>query len=357
MVTRILSGPVTRTVSVDSGSPIASRFPSAARIGGSCPLSQRSTCHSPPRRLWTNSGWAVASSCSSKPPFSDRAFARIDELAVGNREVLGSVKRGDERRPVRASPADERAHFFVRSFDRCQASRRDAGGEASSGPDQHDRVAGAFEDRRSRLWQSAERGGPRAEALKDDFVLVHPDDAVAQNGNRLRPFTQAPNGQTTERVRGPHSGDRDNHAARHARHRRQSPSHRPHMATLPGGDRRSSVLLRLQLLDLLLQALDHVGVAQRGDVAERAALGDVAQQPAHDLARARLRQVVGPDHALGARELADPLGDRSRIPSTVSSSPSTRPAASRRRRSPGPVSSSCWPMTAASATVVVRHDR
>ena len=43
---------------------------------------------------------------------------------------------------------------------------------------------------------------------------------------------------------------------------------------------------------------------------ERAALGDVAQQPAHDLARARLGQVVGPDDPLGAGELADPLGDR-----------------------------------------------
>ena len=45
------------------------------------------------------------------------------------------------------------------------------------------------------------------------------------------------------------------------------------------------------------------------DVAELAALGDVAQQAAHDLPRAGLRQVVGPDDPLRARELADPLGD------------------------------------------------
>ena len=52
-----------------------------------------------------------------------------------------------------------------------------------------------------------------------------------------------------------------------------------------------------------------VRVAQRRHVAELAALGDVAQQPAHDLARARLGQVVGPDDAPRARELADALGD------------------------------------------------
>src|ERR687890_1857223 len=71
----------------------------------------------------------------------------------------------------------------------------------------------------------------------------------------------------------------------------------------------TSVLLLLALLDLALELLHHVGVAQRGDVAELLALGDVAQQAAHDLARPRLRQVVGPDDALGPRELADPLGD------------------------------------------------
>src|SRR3954451_23396676 len=69
---------------------------------------------------------------------------------------------------------------------------------------------------------------------------------------------------------------------------------------------RLAVALRVALLDLALELLHHVRVAQRGHVAELAALGDVAQQPAHDLARARLGQVVGPDDALGPRELADP---------------------------------------------------
>src|SRR4051812_16845902 len=68
------------------------------------------------------------------------------------------------------------------------------------------------------------------------------------------------------------------------------------------------VLLLLALLHLALELLHHVRVAERRDVAELLALGDVAQQAAHDLARARLRQVVGPDDALGPRELADALG-------------------------------------------------
>src|SRR5438874_2596938 len=45
------------------------------------------------------------------------------------------------------------------------------------------------------------------------------------------------------------------------------------------------------------------------DVAKLTAVGHVAEEAAHDLARARLRQVVGPDHALGPGLLADPAGD------------------------------------------------
>src|SRR4051812_27799880 len=70
----------------------------------------------------------------------------------------------------------------------------------------------------------------------------------------------------------------------------------------------SLVLFLLALLDLALELVHHVRVAERRDVAELLALGDVAQQPAHDLARARLGQVVGPDDALGPRQLADALG-------------------------------------------------
>src|SRR5258708_15455027 len=69
------------------------------------------------------------------------------------------------------------------------------------------------------------------------------------------------------------------------------------------------ILLAASRLDPLLELAHDVRVAQRRHVAELAPLGDVAQQPAHDLARARLRQVARPDDALRARELADPLGD------------------------------------------------
>src|SRR3954467_6979241 len=72
---------------------------------------------------------------------------------------------------------------------------------------------------------------------------------------------------------------------------------------------RSLVLFLLALLHLTLELLHDVRVAERRDVAELLALGDVAQQAAHDLARARLRQVVGPDDAVRRCELADPLGD------------------------------------------------
>ena len=112
-----------------------------------------------------------------------------------------------------------------------------------------------------------------------------------------------------------------------------------------------SFLLRLDLLDALLQLRHHGRVAQRRHVAERAALGDVAQQAAHDLARARLGQVVGPDDPLRPGELADPLGDRladaldRRLVAVRA-----RPASVTNATIAWPVSSSCWPITAASAT-------
>src|SRR5688500_3241146 len=98
------------------------------------------------------------------------------------------------------------------------------------------------------------------------------------------------------------------------RRRRTAPSRRMTSRTSSGAAG-AAMPMRLPLVgaaalgDLLLQLLHDRRVAQRRDVAELAALGDVAQQAAHDLARARLGQVAGPDDALGARELADPLGD------------------------------------------------
>src|SRR3954453_14600148 len=135
---------------------------------------------------------------------------------------------------------------------------------------------------------------------------------------------------------------------------------------------RSLVLFLLALLHLALELLHDVRVAERRDVAELLALGDVAQQAAHDLARARLGQVVGPDDALGPREFADPLGNLladvvagvavgrprfpirlapcSRMSLTRASSPSRSPSSVTNAATDWPVSSSLWPMHAASAT-------
>src|SRR3954468_3005112 len=72
---------------------------------------------------------------------------------------------------------------------------------------------------------------------------------------------------------------------------------------------RSLVLFLLAPLHLALELLHDVRVAERRDVAHLLALGDVAQQAAHDLARAGLRQVVRPDDPLRPGELADALRD------------------------------------------------
>ena len=102
---------------------------------------------------------------------------------------------------------------------------------------------------------------------------------------------------------------------------------------------------------LAVELLHHVRVAQRRDVAELAALGDVAQQPAHDLAGARLRQVVGPDDPLRPRELADPLRRRARgSRRRARRRPRGRPRSVTKAQIAWPVSSSVWPITAASAT-------
>ena len=55
--------------------------------------------------------------------------------------------------------------------------------------------------------------------------------------------------------------------------------------------------------------LDDLGVGERGDVAEGSATRHVSEQPAHDLARSRLRKVVGEDQAVWSRDLADLVSD------------------------------------------------
>src|ERR1700759_4291392 len=87
------------------------------------------------------------------------------------------------------------------------------------------------------------------------------------------------------------------------------PPNRQLGVTAPGGRRAGLLGFAPASGDLLLQLLHHVRVAQRGDVTELPALRDVAQQPAHYLARAGLGQIVAPDDPLRPGELADLLGD------------------------------------------------
>src|ERR1041384_498166 len=70
-------------------------------------------------------------------------------------------------------------------------------------------------------------------------------------------------------------------------------------------------------LKVLLQLFEDLGILQRRDVLrDLLALRDRAQQPAHDLARARLRQIVAEADVLrlgdGADLLADPVAHLSR---------------------------------------------
>src|SRR5690606_21622544 len=58
-----------------------------------------------------------------------------------------------------------------------------------------------------------------------------------------------------------------------------------------------------------LELVDDVRVREGRDVTELAALGDVLEQAAHDLAGAGLRQVLGEQHLRRPGDLADALAD------------------------------------------------
>src|ERR1700730_2272751 len=60
---------------------------------------------------------------------------------------------------------------------------------------------------------------------------------------------------------------------------------------------------------LVLQPGDHRGVREGGRVAQSLALGDVAEQTAHDLAAAGLRQIGSEDQVVRSRQRADLLRD------------------------------------------------
>ena len=126
------------------------------------------------------------------------------------------------------------------------------------------------------------------------------------------------------------------------------------LAGREGGGLVVTVILRsgrVPLLDLALELLHHVGVAQRGDVAELAALGDVAEQAAHDLAGTGPGRSPAQMMRFGRANLPMREATRSWISSISASVPSSStPSSVTNAVMAWPVSSSAWPMTAASAT-------
>ena len=87
---------------------------------------------------------------------------------------------------------------------------------------------------------------------------------------------------------------------------RPAPSAR-NSASAPDSGARSNAHSSLRRGGLIADLLDDLGVRERRDVAERVAARDVAQQPAHDLPGARLRQVRREDDLVGLRDRADHL--------------------------------------------------
>src|SRR3954468_19034166 len=71
---------------------------------------------------------------------------------------------------------------------------------------------------------------------------------------------------------------------------------------------RGPLFLGVAALHAVLNHLCDSGIPESGDVSELATLGNVAQQPPHDLARTRFRQIIRVDEALRPCELSDLLG-------------------------------------------------
>src|SRR5450759_1066029 len=71
----------------------------------------------------------------------------------------------------------------------------------------------------------------------------------------------------------------------------------------------NGTLVLLRRAAVVADHLHHPGICQRGGVAEDAVLGDVAQEPAHDLARSGLGQVGREHQELRPSDRADHIGD------------------------------------------------
>jgi len=73
----------------------------------------------------------------------------------------------------------------------------------------------------------------------------------------------------------------------------------------PGPGRETGERERLVALDLLADLLGDARIPQRRRVAEILVVGDVLEQPSHDLARTRLREVLTEGDGVGPGEGAD----------------------------------------------------
>ena len=103
-------------------------------------------------------------------------------------------------------------------------------------------------------------------------------------------------------------------------------------------------------LILFFQFRHHRRIGQCRRVAQRPAIGDIAQQPAHDFAAAGFRQLCREKNFVGPGDRADLLGDMA-LSSSVSASLASIPAFSdTNAQIAWPLISCALPTTAASAT-------
>ena len=147
-------------------------------------------------------------------------------------------------------------------------------------------------------------GGAPDDLVVDVGEVAHEGDVVAAEAQIAVEHVDGDQGARVADVRAVVDGDAapvDADAARASRGAER---------LLAPGERVGEDQAHRALLLVLAQLGQHRVVFERRRVADRLlARGDVAQQAAHDLAAARLRQRVGEADVVGPREGADLLGD------------------------------------------------
>ena len=108
----------------------------------------------------------------------------------------------------------------------------------------------------------------------------------------------------------------------------------------------------LSLLSILFfQFRHHRRIGQRRRVAQRPAVGDIAQQAAHDLAAAGFRQLGGEKNLVGPGDRPDLFGDMSfQLVRSTRLLPRLPPSSETKAQIAWPLISCALPMTADSAT-------